>query len=935
VLGLGMNGVGATSPLSEFSKVIVEGAGVYIGYLDRQGQRAGLGTLVSEEEVYEGEWKASQKTGCGRISLPDGRTLVGEFRQGLLEGAGQVQTAEKLVQSVFLRGEADGVCSVQYLGGHRCILGRFQKDRLNGFGLISSKGRSEPYSLKSIFDFGVTNSLGEEVAGSKEYRGEFFANCKHGVGLYSDKAFELGRLEYLGYFEHNVFSKFGILKLGSGEVFEGGMRDGLKCGIGRTTSAKKKANYIGQFLDDVKHGFGQLQDKETGGSERTYIGHWSLDQRHGIGFEFHSDYIYQGEFAEDLPHGRAVVHNLRDDSKQCSIFSRGRLVKTVQGLPPTHFLKGLSDFDFESSLQIFQARVKQFEKFVEEQTRQVRERFASLNFKQLELEERSFRQDFDQFQLKLSAVLKKSDSLVKRLTYLTANLKKKFQHKASPSLGKSQAGAPLPASKSSLSLVDRSVSFDKSPAMEVVRIHQAMDDRFLEDYLQVMEQKPGTPSPPEKPKSGTRPASKLGKLAGEPAGTRPLTPTKKPEAQPSGTPVSPTPRPASTAAGTKDWKQDLATFSIGGGRVLASDERPEPELLDRLRNQRDTILKQPAPPSVQPRAKVSSDLPAAIPKPVGPSHLAKKYDYKRELEQLILDEYKAAFNTLDPPSDAPKNLRLNLDALVSMDKLNHSVPEFDPFLEDESSNPFFLPIQTGGQIFKAGLLLRSKRRQDTQESKHLSQDPRSSKHRDASDSREAKPQLPEPALNPASPISTGIFFESKSRKAPPKTASKTRAYLSRLDSSKESSLISRTPSPNQVYGRSEQKLGRAPQAATRESELRLPESKSAQASGGQHRPLDDLERWTAEISNIVIPDDHIYPVKQGDIYYNSRDLDKTVANDLTVLGLREALKSTKHKKRRTPRSPEEDLETTRERAVAMLSQTNISRQSDRERVGQP
>ena len=120
VLGPGMDAFGAAHP-SEFSKVVVEGEGIYIGCLDRLGQRTGLGTLVSEEEVYEGEWQADQKTGCGRSSLQSGRMLTGEFRQGLLEGFGQVQSTEKLIRGFFRSGQATGVCSVQYSAGQRRI----------------------------------------------------------------------------------------------------------------------------------------------------------------------------------------------------------------------------------------------------------------------------------------------------------------------------------------------------------------------------------------------------------------------------------------------------------------------------------------------------------------------------------------------------------------------------------------------------------------------------------------------------------------------------------------------------------------------------------------------------------------------------------------------------------------------------------------------
>ncbi len=437
-----------------------------------------------------------------------------------------------------------------------------------------------------------------------------------------------------------------------------------------------------------------------------------------------------------------------------------------------------------------------------------------------------------------------------------------------------------------------------------------MNEKFLEDYLQVMELNPSSQSPPDK--AGKRSPSKTRKPVAESTDSFLRTPTQKPDRLQSGSSSPQTPRPAPTTAAKGDWKQDLAAFSIEVERKPSSHEQPEPELLDRLRNQRDSILKQPR--ETHPQTKPSADLPLATAPQPDPRLLTKKYDYHQELEQLILEEYKAAFNTGDPPADLTRNQRAALTPVAASNKVNHDIQE--PFLEDEPSNPFFLPMHTGAHIFQAGLSLRSKKHHDAVDSRHPS------KPRDPSDSQDAVPRTNH---RPASPISTGVYFESKSRNAPPKTASKTRANLSRLDSSKEGSLLSRSPSPNQVFGRLDPKTARPPAASKRDQDQRRPESRSVLASDHQLQPIGDLERWTAEISNIVIPDDAMPPAKRQDLglHYNSQDLDKTIANDLTVLGLRDALKNSNLRHKRSPRSPEEDLETTRERAVAVLPASNM------------
>lgn len=123
----------------------------------------------------------------------------------------------------------------------------------------------------------------------------------------------------------------------NGDVYEGTIHVGddgseKRQGYGMytysTDSHDKYKLYRGQWFDDKKGGFGMLFFRDGG----AYVGQWKANDRHGVGVVVGTggcadpgalpSYRYEGEWAEDRPHGLGVEETV--DSLYCGQFVRGR-----------------------------------------------------------------------------------------------------------------------------------------------------------------------------------------------------------------------------------------------------------------------------------------------------------------------------------------------------------------------------------------------------------------------------------------------------------------------------------------------------------------------------------------------------------------------------------------------------------------------------------
>ena len=104
-------------------------------------------------------------------------------------------------------------------------------------------------------------------------------------------------LDYEGEWVDDKWHGKGTLNLKSGDKYVGDFKNGMLNGHGKYTWSENRAgdckDYIGDFRDNNKHGYGTLQFK-TGDK---YQGQFIDDERHGFGVFYYADgYRYEGEF---------------------------------------------------------------------------------------------------------------------------------------------------------------------------------------------------------------------------------------------------------------------------------------------------------------------------------------------------------------------------------------------------------------------------------------------------------------------------------------------------------------------------------------------------------------------------------------------------------------------------------------------------------------
>jgi len=407
---------------TRFETLKIEGQGVYIGSVDASLCRHGLGVLISQgTKIVDGEWKQDEFHGIGTQVYQDGRSYVGEHSHGEKHGTGRFIDNDRQVLGQFEDGVIQGIAIVQFPSQGKKLSGYFSNGQLSGFGLVKTRMGDSSYSLRAFFENGVATSIGSEQVDDKMYEGQFENSKKSGAGQYTDPAYPNGGMRYLGYFEGSAFSTYGIQRVGQEFTYEGGFDRGVKAGIGRMMSKRHGCTYIGEFRDDVQHGFGKYQDSfgsyvgywkdnvrtGLGGlkeANRTYIGEWKDDQRHGVGCEYSENFTFRGEWAKDRPHGKGVLTT--KDGEKCVIYSRGVLVNEVANTDPETFMDGLDEPDTEGFKEKAGLKIAEYERYIVEESSKLRHRFDHLGLHRLRDSENQFKKDMSEVKSKFVDIMR-------------------------------------------------------------------------------------------------------------------------------------------------------------------------------------------------------------------------------------------------------------------------------------------------------------------------------------------------------------------------------------------------------------------------------------------------------------------------------------------------------------------------------------------------
>lgn len=226
---------------------------------------------------YEGEVSNGKFSGFGKHILANGDIAVGQFKNSMLNGAGEVFGTRTLQRGQFLDG------------------------KLHGFG-ISRLDKLDP-NTKKIYEV-------------EYYEGAWVNGVRHGLGYLN-----IGGVTYEGDFEKG-------LTIGYGELFSPL--------VGRYVGTVRSIKFNGSPMSE-KHGQGIFYDLNGNSYEGIWRGH---SIKTGTAKYANGD-IYKGEFTNALingrptivPHGRGEMKKA-DGSELIAIFKEGKLSSLLRLTAP-------------------------------------------------------------------------------------------------------------------------------------------------------------------------------------------------------------------------------------------------------------------------------------------------------------------------------------------------------------------------------------------------------------------------------------------------------------------------------------------------------------------------------------------------------------------------------------------------------------------------
>ena len=130
------------------------------------------------------------------------------------------------------------------------------------------------------------------------YKGDINENGeKHGFGKFISPT-----IKRIGMWRRNNFNGWGREITKNGSFYEGKFVDGKLNGKGMYKSKKNKSTYIGEFLNSMKHGKGELYTNDF-----HYKGEFSYNKLNGKGkIEIYNDGEYEGTFKDNQFEGKGM-----------------------------------------------------------------------------------------------------------------------------------------------------------------------------------------------------------------------------------------------------------------------------------------------------------------------------------------------------------------------------------------------------------------------------------------------------------------------------------------------------------------------------------------------------------------------------------------------------------------------------------------------------
>jgi hypothetical protein len=302
---------------------------------------------VLNRTTYDGEWKEDERSGNGTLMLKDGEKYVGEFRNGLYHGHGVLTFSENNVNE---RANYDGDWKHDKRSGNGTLtwkdgqkyVGEFQNDNRHGHGVLTTSVNSTAIRYDGEWKEDKRSGNGTFIIENGEkYVGEWLNDLIHGRGVLSFPENDiLNRTSYDGEWKENALSGKGtfIWKTGQKYVgewlndtrhgygvltfaedatalsYDGEWKEGEKSGKG-TFTWKNGQKYVGEWLNNMFHGHGFLKYPENDILNRTsFDGEWKENKQSGSGTMIRKNgEKYVGEWLNGLYHGHGVLTYAEDD----------------------------------------------------------------------------------------------------------------------------------------------------------------------------------------------------------------------------------------------------------------------------------------------------------------------------------------------------------------------------------------------------------------------------------------------------------------------------------------------------------------------------------------------------------------------------------------------------------------------------------------------
>lgn len=166
--------------------------------------------------------------------------------------------------------------------------------------------------------------------GGDRYEGSFKEGEMHGYNLFISKT----GAGFEALWKKGVLTMKPVMKVVylDESVYEGGIDErGVRNGEGTFTSHSDNSVYVGNWVNDVKHGHGKF----TMPSGDSYEGDWVQDKKHGQGlFIFGEGGSYEGGFENNLKHGKGTFITKEGKVKK-GVWHRGKKVNPSKRNPET------------------------------------------------------------------------------------------------------------------------------------------------------------------------------------------------------------------------------------------------------------------------------------------------------------------------------------------------------------------------------------------------------------------------------------------------------------------------------------------------------------------------------------------------------------------------------------------------------------------------